>query len=128
MKAKLYLLLALIVTVATHAAEPSLGDAIRQFAPAAVPVKDYLVRDDSDGRGPQLVQWNAALGPQPTAADIATAKTALTAARATAAAKVTAETTSFSALSDKLDAGNLSAAELRQVLTLIVARLRKLER
>ena len=49
----------------------SLADAILVLFPAARPLVDFDVIDRGDGQGAQVAFWSAALGPPPTAAQLA---------------------------------------------------------
>jgi hypothetical protein len=70
----------------------SLADALAYLRPDALPLRDYALADD--GTGPRVAWWDAgAVGPQPTAEEVAAVTpgqvAALAVAKATAAAGAT---------------------------------------
>lgn len=53
----------------------NLNTIIQHLYPAAEPLRDYLVRDDSDGEGPHIAEWHLP-DPQPTPAELEAASEA----------------------------------------------------
>lgn len=51
----------------------SLAQQLAWLFPSAVPTVDYLVQDDTDGKGPYIKIWNLS-APQPSAAQLAAAQ------------------------------------------------------
>ena len=107
----------------------TLGEAIAQLFPSAVHGVDFRVDDRGDGQGARITFWSVAkLGVQPTQATIDQAKLDVDAARAAATTTRNQENTVLAAALTKLGNGNdLTAAELRAVLGIMIRRQNALQ-
>lgn len=116
---------AILIAAAASAFSQSLGDALQYLYPNASQISgDFRVEDRGDGQGAKIARWDAAkLGAQPSQAQIDQAKIDLTTARTAASTTRQQESTVLAAALTKLGNGtDLTAAELRAVIAIIIRR------
>jgi hypothetical protein len=102
----------------------TLANAILHLYPNANPSTDYRIEDKGDGQGLRVTFWSdARLGPQPSQATIDQARLDWQAARDAAALARQQEHDVLDAARQKLASQDLTAAELRAVLRIIIRRL-----
>jgi len=97
-------------------------NALRQLFPNADPMRDYELRDDSNGNGPYIAAWNLQ-GTQPTPAQLAAASDAYDAAEAQAASEAQALRTQVINAANSavgIVITSLTAAQVRALLAVVL--------